>query len=91
MATARIPAAAIDNTYPLFTTLEAARKSLTESWGKWGGIHDITNGADLNCEYGTDDEGEYALLGFVLPDGFYVETESGYGTLGGFRIYRDDL
>jgi len=92
MTNAPAVGAAVSNTYPLFVTLEAARASLaTEEWGTWSGITDITNGADLNCEYGEDAEGQYALLGFVIPDGFYAEIEQGYGSLFGFRIYREDL
>jgi len=92
MTNAPAVGAAVSNTYPLFRTLEAARASLaTETWGTWSGIIDFDNGADLNCEYGEDAEGQFAVIGFVIPDGFYAETEQGYGTLFGFRIYREDL
>ena len=92
MSTAPAVGAALSNTYPLFLTLEASRAMLREEpWGTWSGIHDVDNGADLNCEYGEDEEGQFAIIGFVIPDGFYAETEQGYGTLFGFRIYREDL
>ena len=93
MTNAPAVGASVSATYPLFRTLEAARASLaTEAWGTWSGITDIDNGADLNCEYGEDAEGQYALLGFVLPDDFYAEIDGGtYGTLFGFRIYREDV
>jgi len=93
MSNAVAVGASVADTYPLFVTLEAARKSLAEvAWGTWGGIQDITNGADLNCEYGEDEEGQYALIGFVLPDDFYAEVDGGtYGNLFGFRIYREDV
>ena len=37
------------------------------------------------------EEGDYATIGFVLPDGLYAEIESGtYGELQGIRIYKQD-
>ena len=44
------------------------------------GTHGVT--------YGTDDTGEYVVVGFQFPAGIYAEIEDGtYGTLQGLRIY----
>ena len=95
MRTPSAPAvgAAVSDTYPLFRSLEAARTALaTETWGTWSGITDMDNGAVMYCEYGEDGEGQFATIGFVLPDEFYAEIDGGaYGNLFGFRIYREDI
>jgi len=89
------PAASISDNYPLFLTLEAVRTALTEAeWGTWGGLTAApdTYGVNLDCEYAEDGEGQYAVIGFALPDDFFAEIDGGtYGALFGFRIYREDL
>lgn len=56
----------------------------------------VTGGSSgiIGYEFGIDEDGdEYIVLGFMLPDGVYVEIDEScqYSKLTGFRIYRDDL
>lgn len=82
----------INENHPFFEMLAVVKASLAEEpWGTYAG-HNDGNGADLWIEYGADEEGEYADLGFGLPDDFYAVIDGGtYGTLFGFRIYREDV
>lgn len=50
-----------------------------------------TNFGYHGIRYGTDDTGQYAVVGFEFPAGIYAEIEDGtYGTLQGLRIYYQD-
>lgn len=69
-----------------YTKKYATEWLITHEWGSLVGL----NGIGLT--YGEDEEGEYVVLGFALPEGWFAEIEDGtYGELQGFRIYRKDL
>ena len=93
MSNAPAVGASVSAANPLFRMLETCREVLGEcTWGTWGGIIDRDFGVHLNTEYLSDQEGEYVVIGFVLPDGFYAEVnDDTYGLLCGFRIYREDV
>lgn len=84
---------AVNGDNPLFAWLGEAVSLVQRAWGPESerlaeirgpfGIHGI--------QYGADDEGEYAVIGFTLPDDIYAEVEGDtYAQLEGFRIYRAD-
>lgn len=82
----------ITENFPLFVMLDTIRAALEEApWGTYSG-HQEDNVANLMVTYHTDEEGDYALIGFGLPDCFFAEIDGGtYGSLFGLRVYRDDV
>jgi hypothetical protein len=75
----------------LHDALETVAEVLREEWG--GLIQVEVGGWMLGLDYGVDPEyGEYAILGFNLPHPWFGEIDDGtFGSLQGFRVYRNDL
>ncbi len=56
--------------------------SVTELQGPFG-VHGVWYGTDAR-------NGEYAVVGFTLPDGFYADLgDDVVGELAGIRVFRD--
>lgn len=80
---------------PLFAWLEVAVAKVREVWD----VDPLMRLAEVQgpfgmhgVSYGEDDEGEYATIGFTLPDDIYAEIEGEtYAQLQGFRFYRVDV
>lgn len=82
---------AIANDNPLFVLLDGIKGQLGSV--TWGTLAEIKRpGLILDIEYKTDEyDDEFATVSFTLPDDVFAEIEDGtYGTLQGFRIYRED-
>lgn len=83
--------AIIGTAHPLYTWLAEASDLIKRAWGPEGERLAEIHGLDgiHGIQYGEDEAGEYATIGFTLPDGIYGEVDGGtYGQLQGFRIYR---
>ena len=81
---------AIEDSNDLYWWLATVVAELRDRWGqvdKFGGPF-----GDHGVVYGESDEGEFATVGFTLPDDVYAVIEGDtYAELQGFRIFREDL
>lgn len=81
---------AITPNNPLFDFIEDVKDGLRAHWGKVASV--TSTFGNHSIEYQTEAGEEYAIVAFMLPDDVFAEIEDGtYGTLNGFRIYREDL
>lgn len=77
----------------LFAELNKIASLIRSDWGikqveSMYGVHGVyyVDAAD------SEENEAYAIVGFVLPEGIYVEIEDGtYGEVQGFRIYREEV